>query len=66
MGVRTGWQFLEGLKDDRQIFLDGERIADVTRDKRLAAAAYSVAELLRYAARPGARREDDVYLTVER
>jgi 4-hydroxyphenylacetate 3-monooxygenase len=45
MGVRTGQQFLEGLRDDRQIFLDGERIGDVTQDKRLAAAAHSVAEL---------------------
>jgi 4-hydroxyphenylacetate 3-monooxygenase len=45
MPIRTGKHFLEGLRDGRQIFLDGERIADVTRDKRLAAAAHSVAEL---------------------
>lgn len=45
MGVRTGQEFLEGLRDDRQIFLDGERIADVTRDRRLAAAAKSLADL---------------------
>jgi 4-hydroxyphenylacetate 3-monooxygenase len=45
MGVRTGKEFLAGLRDSRQIFLDGERIADVTRDRRLAAAAKSLADL---------------------
>ncbi|MGE5271580.1 MAG: 4-hydroxyphenylacetate 3-monooxygenase, oxygenase component [Thiohalocapsa sp.] len=45
MPVRTGKQFLEGLRDGRQIFLDGERIADVTKDSRLMAAAHSLAEL---------------------
>jgi 4-hydroxyphenylacetate 3-monooxygenase len=45
MALRTGKEFLEALKDDRQIFIDGERIADVTTDRRLAAAAHSVAEL---------------------
>src|SRR5712691_4616093 len=45
MPIRTGKEFLEGLKDDRQIFMDGERIANVTTDKRLAGAAQSLAEL---------------------
>src|SRR5712691_6701275 len=45
MPIRTGKEFLAGLKDDRQIFMDGERIADVTRDKRLAGASQSLAEL---------------------
>jgi 4-hydroxyphenylacetate 3-monooxygenase len=45
MAVRTGKEFLEALRDDRQIFIDGERVADVTKDQRLAAAARSVAEL---------------------
>jgi 4-hydroxyphenylacetate 3-monooxygenase len=45
MPIRTGKQFLDGLRDDRQIHLDGERIKDVTRDPRLAAAAQSLAEL---------------------
>src|SRR5437588_153143 len=45
MALRTGKQFLEALKDGRQIFIDGESVADVTRDPRLAAAANSVAEL---------------------
>jgi 4-hydroxyphenylacetate 3-monooxygenase len=45
MPIRTGREFLDGLRDDRQVFLDGERISDVTRDRRLAGAARSLAEL---------------------
>jgi 4-hydroxyphenylacetate 3-monooxygenase len=45
MPIRTGAAFLDTLRDDRQIWIDGERIADVTRDPRFAAAARTVAEL---------------------
>jgi 4-hydroxyphenylacetate 3-monooxygenase len=45
MGVRTGKQLLLSLRDDRQLFIDGERVADVTTDPRFAAAAESLAEL---------------------
>jgi 4-hydroxyphenylacetate 3-monooxygenase len=45
MPLRTGKQFLESLHDDRQIFMDGERIADVGSDPRSAAAAQTLAEL---------------------
>lgn len=45
MGVRTGEQVLAGLRDGREIYIDGERVADVTRDPRLAGAARTVAEL---------------------
>ena len=45
MSIRTGEEFLASLQDERQIFIDGERVADVTRDKRLGAAARSLAEL---------------------
>src|ERR1051325_7918950 len=45
MPIRTGKEFLEALRDGRQIFIDGERVLDVTTDRRLAAAAQSVAEL---------------------
>src|ERR1700677_2069584 len=31
MGARTGRQYIEGLRDDRQIYIDGELIRDVTR-----------------------------------
>lgn len=45
MGIRTGKQFLEGLRDDREIWIDGERVKDVTTDPRFAGAAQSLAEL---------------------
>src|SRR5215207_9467783 len=45
MGARTGKEFLEGLRDDREIWLAGRRVADVTTEPALAAAAASVAAL---------------------
>ena len=45
MGIRTGKELLQSLRDDRQLFIDGERVTDVTADPRLAAAAESLAEL---------------------
>jgi 4-hydroxyphenylacetate 3-monooxygenase len=45
MGIRTGAALLESLRDDRQLFIDGERVEDVTADPRFAAAANSLAEL---------------------
>jgi 4-hydroxyphenylacetate 3-monooxygenase len=45
MGVRTGAAYLDGLRDDRAIWMDGERVGDVTRDRRFAGAARAVAAL---------------------
>jgi 4-hydroxyphenylacetate 3-monooxygenase len=45
MGIRTGAEVLAGLRDGREIYIDGERVADVTRDPRLAGGARTVAEL---------------------
>jgi 4-hydroxyphenylacetate 3-monooxygenase len=45
MPVRSGRAFLLSLRDDRQIWIDGELVTDVVADRRLAAAAYSLAEL---------------------
>jgi len=45
MGIRTGQAFLDSLRDGRQIWIDGELIADVTTDRRLAGAAGTMAEL---------------------
>jgi aromatic ring hydroxylase len=39
MGARTGTDYLEGLRDDREIWLDGARVSDVTRDPRLSRTA---------------------------
>src|SRR5271169_6253921 len=45
MAIRTGKELLESLRDDRQLFIDGERVKDVTSDPRFAGAARSLAEL---------------------
>jgi 4-hydroxyphenylacetate 3-monooxygenase len=45
MSIRTGKELLQSLRDDRRLFIDGERVADVTADPRFAAAAESLAEL---------------------
>ncbi|HLH25250.1 MAG TPA: 4-hydroxyphenylacetate 3-monooxygenase, oxygenase component [Chloroflexota bacterium] len=45
MGVRTGAEFLAGLRDEREVWLDGERVADVTAHPLLGRCARSVAEL---------------------
>src|SRR5438309_7188362 len=45
MPIRTGQQFLEALKDDRRIFMDGEEIGDIAHDPRTAGAAQTLAEL---------------------
>jgi 4-hydroxyphenylacetate 3-monooxygenase len=45
MGIRTGRDYIESLRDGRQMWIDGELVTDVTRDRRFAAAAYTMAEL---------------------
>ncbi|SVD61222.1 uncharacterized protein METZ01_LOCUS414076, partial [marine metagenome] len=45
MGIRTGQQFLEGLKDSREIWLEGARVDDVTRDPKLGRMAKTLADL---------------------
>ncbi len=46
MGIRTGKQYLEGLRDDREVWLRGERVADVTEHPALRRGAESLARLL--------------------
>src|SRR5437879_3084042 len=45
MGIRTGSELLQSLRDDRRLFIDGERVEDVTTDQRFAGAAQSLADL---------------------
>src|SRR5262249_45413731 len=52
MSIRTGRQFLDSLHDDRQIWLEGERVTDVTSDPRLGPAARTLAELYDLQHRP--------------
>ena len=60
MGIRNGKQFLEGLRDDREIWIDGERVEDVTADPRFAGAANTIAELFDIQCEP-ARRDQMTY-----
>ena len=43
MAVRTGEQFLAGLRDDREVWLEGGRVADVTSHPKLARMARTLA-----------------------
>lgn len=43
MAIRTGKQFLEGLRDDREIWLEGERVEDVTTHPKLVRMAQTLA-----------------------
>ncbi len=52
MGIRSGRQFLDSLRDDRQIWLDGERVREVVSHPRLAGAARTIAELYDLQHRP--------------
>src|ERR671936_3084089 len=45
MGARSGATYLERLSDDREVWLDGERVKDVTRDPRLCRGVRSIAAL---------------------
>ena len=45
MGIRTGAAYLASLRDEREIRIDGERVGDVTTDRRFASAARAVAAL---------------------
>ncbi|MCP3913615.1 MAG: 4-hydroxyphenylacetate 3-hydroxylase [Actinomycetia bacterium] len=46
MGARTGEEFLEGLRaTDREIWVDGEKICDVTDHPKLTGAAHTLAEV---------------------
>ena len=66
MPIRTGKQFLEALHDDRQIFIDGERVRDIAADPRFAGAAHSLAELYDMQHDPALHRPHDFCLAVER
>ncbi len=45
MSARNGAAYLAGLHDEREIWIDGERVKDVTRDPRLARGIRSIAAL---------------------
>lgn len=45
MAIRTGSDYLNGLRDGRTIWLEGERVTDVTTHPRLARTAHTIAAL---------------------
>ena len=45
MGVRTGNQYIEGLRDDRRIYINGERVRDVTKYPPLQRVIWELAAL---------------------
>ncbi|MDD7942835.1 4-hydroxyphenylacetate 3-hydroxylase N-terminal domain-containing protein [Actinomycetospora lutea] len=51
-GLRDGKAFLAALRDDREVYVDGERVDDVSTDPAFAPAAHTVAELYDLAAAP--------------
>ncbi len=50
--MRTGAEYLKSLNDGRQVFVDGERVNDVTTHPAFREAARSVARLYDIAAAP--------------
>jgi 4-hydroxyphenylacetate 3-monooxygenase len=53
--MRTGAAYLQSLNDGRQVFVDGERVADVAAHPAFREAARSIARLFDLAARPELR-----------
>jgi len=53
--MRTGVEYLRSLKDGRQVFLDGERVKDITTHPAFRGAARSIANLYDIAAAPELR-----------
>ena len=45
-GVRNGEQYLEGLRDDREVWLQGERVKDVTQHPGLCQSAKTLASFM--------------------
>lgn len=52
MGVRTGQQYLDSLHDGREVWIEGERIADISTDVRTRNAAATLAQLYDLQSRP--------------
>src|SRR5437899_8075924 len=53
--MRTGAEYLRSLQDGRQVYVDGERVADVVRHPAFREAARSIARLYDIAAAPDNR-----------
>ena len=54
-GLRTGEEYLRSLRDGRQVFLNGEKVSDVSEHVAFREAARSIARLYDIAADPANR-----------
>jgi 4-hydroxyphenylacetate 3-monooxygenase len=45
-GIRTGEEYLEGLRDDRDVWIQGEKVKDVTSHPGLSRGAHTLADFL--------------------
>jgi 4-hydroxyphenylacetate 3-monooxygenase len=52
MAMKSGERHIEGLRDDRCVFISGERVSDVTRHPAFARSIQSVGKLYDYAIAP--------------
>ena len=67
MPARTGREYLNGLREqDREIWLGGERVKDVTTHPGLAGGARAIASLYDMQCDPEVPRRDDLYLAHHR
>src|SRR5262249_58454580 len=66
MGARSGRQYLDSLREGGQMWTDGARVADVTKDRRFAAAARTMADLYDMQHDPVLQDEVDLRVTHER
>lgn len=62
MGMKTGQKHIEGLRDDRAVFINGERVGDVTTHPAFARSVRSVGGLYDFAGAP----ENRELMTFER
>lgn len=60
--MRSGTDYLAALKDDREIYIDGQRVQDVATHPAFAPVAHTIAELYDVAADPG---NDMIYIAPE-
>ena len=61
MPARTGQQYLEGLRSqEREVWLGGERVRDVTAHPGLASGARAIASLYDMQCDPGTAGDNDL------
>ena len=62
MGIRTGAELIAGLEDGRELYIDGERVADLAGDPRFAGGLRTLADLYDMQHEDGLDGRDDLCL----